>query len=37
MNIAKIDTSFSLFNLLIVQVGQVEHAMKFRPGNTFIS
>jgi hypothetical protein len=37
MNIAKFDTSFSLFNLLILQVGQVEHAMKFRTGNTFIS
>jgi hypothetical protein len=36
MTIAKFDTSFSLFNLLILQVGQVEHTMKFRTGNKFI-
>jgi hypothetical protein len=36
MNIAKLDTSFSLFNILILQVGQVEHVMEFRTGNTFI-
>jgi hypothetical protein len=36
MNIAKFDTSFFLFNLLILQVGQVEDVMEFRTGNTFI-
>ena len=34
MNIVKFDTSFSLFNLLILQIGQVEHAITFRTGNT---
>ena len=34
MNIAKFDTSISLFNLLMLQVGQGEYAMKFRKGNT---
>ena len=36
MNIAKFDTSISLFNLLMLQVGQGEYAMKFRTGNTII-
>ena len=36
MNIAKFDTLFTLSNLLIKQVGQVEHAMKFRTGSTFM-
>jgi len=36
MNIAKFNTSFSLFNLLILQVGQMEHAIQLRTGNTFI-
>jgi len=36
MNIAKFDTLFSLFNLLILQIGQMEHAIAFRTGNTFI-
>ena len=36
MTIRKFDTLFSLFNLLILQVGQVEHAKKFPSGNTYI-
>ena len=36
MKIAKFDTSFSVFNLLILQVGQVEHGITFQTGNTFI-
>ena len=36
MTIGKFDTLFSFFNLSILQVGQVEHAMKFINGNTFI-
>ena len=36
MNIGKFDTLFSLFNVLILQAGQVEHAMKFPKGKTFI-
>ena len=36
MNIAKFDTSISLFNLLMLQIGQGEYAMKFRTGNTII-
>jgi len=36
MNIAKYDTSFSLFNLLILQVGQVDHAITFRTGNQYM-
>jgi hypothetical protein len=36
MNIAKFDISFFLFNLLILKVGQMEHVMEFRTGNTFI-
>ena len=36
MNIAKFETLFSLFNLLILQVCQVEHVIQFRTGNTFI-
>ena len=36
MNIAKFDRSISLFNLLILQIGQVEHAITFRTGNTIM-
>jgi hypothetical protein len=34
MNIVKFDTSFSFCNLLILQIGQMEHATTFRTGNT---
>jgi hypothetical protein len=36
MNIEQFDKSFSLINFLILQIGQVENAITFQTGNTFI-